>query len=1068
MKPVVAWFAKNPVAANLLMWVLIVGGLFAAINIKVELFPEFSMDMVQIRVMYPGAAPQEVEEGICIPIEEEINAIEGIEEITSSASEGMGSVMIEVRAGEDPRRVLDDVKTRVDAVDTFPEEAEKPVIEELLMRRQVINVAVYGEADEATLKRIGERVRDEINEIDGISQVQLANARPYEISIEVSEEALRRHGLSFDEVAAAVRRSSLDLSGGSLKTSGGEILLRTVGQAYHGPEFDEIVVMTRPDGTRVHLREVATVVDGFEDTDQEARFNGLPVVMVQVFRVGDESALQVASAVQEYVEQLRPELPEGIRAEVWQDASEILRSRLNLLLRNGAQGLALVFAVLALFLRFRISIWVSIGIPLSFLGALMVMAWTGTSVNMLSLFAFILVLGIVVDDAIVVAENVDRERQRGLSGLKAAVRGVQGISVPVVFAVLTSVLAFMPMLNLPGIMGKFLAVIPLTVIPALLFSLVESQLVLPAHLSHEGRLIGTLACVPPFRWWTRLQEAVSRALFGFVDHVYRPTLSLALRWRYAAISMGVATLLGAGGLVAGGFVKFFFFPDIEGDVIAAQLAMPEGTSAQVTARAVARLEESALQIRRELEDEGEEGPRRVVRNLMASIGEQPYLTQQRGFAAAGGPIVGSHFGEVVIELVPSEERVISSAEVANRWRDLCGPIPGTTELTFASALMHAGDPIHVQFTGHDIDELRAVAEELKGHLVNYQGVFDAKHTYRSGKDELVLDVEPAAEALGLSRMALARQVRQGFYGEEAQRVQRGRDEVKVMVRYPEEDRRSLYGLESMRVRTPSGGEVPFSAVASSDRRQGYSTIARADRRRMVNVTANVDHAVANPNEIIEALREDVLPGLLEAHPGVSYSLEGQSSDQMETMMTGGRLFLLALLAMYGLMAIPFRSYLQPAIIMLAIPFGVVGAIVGHLVMGIDLSILSLMGIIALSGVVVNDSLVMVDFVNRNRDAGLSVVEAARAAGVARFRPILLTTLTTFAGLTPLLLEQSLQARFLVPMAVSLAFGVVFATVISLILVPCAYLVLDDLKRAWVWLYGSAAAQPAAGEATPGT
>ncbi len=1050
MKGVTGWFARNPVAANILLLLIVVAGGLSAVSIKMEMFPEFSLETISVRVLYPGAAPEEVEESICVPIEEEVYGIEGVKEITSSASEGVGSVLVEVRAGEDPRRVLDDVKTRVDAIDTFPEEAERPVIEELLMRRQVINVAIFGETDERTLKRLGERVRDEVNALPGITQVELASARPYEISIEVSEFALRKHGLTFDQVAAAVRSSSMDLSGGSIKTAGGEILLRTVGQAYEGAEFEEIVVITRPDGTRVRLGDVATVVDGFEDTDQEGRFDGQPVVLLQVFRVGDESALDISRIVRGYVERARAEMPAGIGLETWQDNAKMLDSRLTLLAKNGLQGLLLVFLVLALFLKFRLSFWVTIGIPLSFLGALMVMPALDQSVNMLSLFAFILVLGIVVDDAIVVGENIYKEHERGNADVGGAVAGVQGVAVPVVFAVLTTIVAFLPMIGLPGLTGKFFAVIPLTVIPALAFSLVESQLILPSHLAHEGGWMERLSRVRPFSWWTGLQTRVSNGLQSFIESVYRPTLERAIEWRYLTASIALALLALTFGTVGGGLVKFVFFPDIGGDVVAAELRMPQGTSAWVTERAVAQVEEAAEELQRELEDDG----RVVIRHFMASVGEQPYLAQQMG--PGGGPSnVGSHFGEVVLELVPSEEREITSEEVANRWRELCGPVAGATDLVFNSALMSAGDPLNIQLAGRNVQQLQQVAEELKQRLATYGGVYDVAHSFRGGKDELVLDLNPEAETLGVTRLDLARQVRQGFYGEEAQRVQRGRDEVKVMVRYPEEDRGRLHGLETMRVRTRDGSEVPFTTVATATQRQGYTTINRADRMRTVNVSANVDLSIANPTEVLRAVEADVLPELLRAHPSMSYSLEGQSSDQAETVAAMGRWFLVALFAIYGLMAIPFRSYVQPLIVMIAIPFGFVGAIGGHLVMGMDLSMLSVLGLVALAGVVVNDSLVFVDYVNRQRALGKRIAEATRTAGMARFRPILLTSLTTFVGLLPLLLERSVQAQFLVPMAVSLAFGVLFTTFVTLLLVPAIYLILEDLQRFPAWLYGSA-------------
>jgi multidrug efflux pump subunit AcrB len=1049
MKPLVAWFARNPVAANILLALIVVAGGMSARSIKMEMFPEFSLDSVLVRVLYPGAAPEEVEESICIPIEEEVHAIEGVKEVTSTASEGVGTVTVEVRAGEDPRRVLEDVKTRVDAIDTFPEEAERPVIEELLMRRQVINVAIFGAADERTLKELGERVRDDVNALPGITQVELASARPYEISIEVSEFELRRLGLTFDEVADAVRSSSLDLSGGSIKTEGGEILLRTVGQAYLGPDFEEVVVRTRPDGTRILLGDVATVVDGFEDTDQDARFDGAPVVMLQVFRVGDESALDISRIVREYIATTRETLPAGIGIEPWQDNAKMLQSRLTLLLRNGLQGLALVFLVLALFLKFRLSFWVTIGIPLSFLGALMVMPWFDQSVNMLSLFAFILVLGIVVDDAIVVGENIYKEHELGNADVGGAIAGVQGVSVPVVFAVLTTITAFLPMILLPGLTGKFFAVIPMTVIPALAFSLIESQLILPSHLAHEGGLMERIARVRPFSWWTALQTRISNGLTAFIERVYRPTLERVLHQRYLALATGLALLVLSFGVVGGGLVKFVFFPDIGGDVVAAELTMPQGTSAWVTERAVDQMEGAAEELRRELEADGD----LVIRHYMASVGEQPFLAQRMG-PRTGAPNVGSHYGEVVLELAPSEEREVTSEEVARRWRELCGPIAGASDVVFEAALMSAGDPLNIQLAGRDVEDLRVAAEELKARLATYPGVFDVAHTFRGGKDELVLDLEPAAESLGLTRLDLARQVRQGFHGEEAQRIQRGRDEIKVMVRYPERDRSVLAGLETMRVRTRGGSEVPFSAVASATQRQGYTSITRRDRMRTVNVSANVDLTVANPTEVLRAVEADVLPELMRAHPSMSYSLEGQSSDQVETMAAMSRWFLIALFAIYGLMAIPFRSYVQPLIIMIAIPFGFVGALGGHLLMGLDLSMLSVLGLVALAGVVVNDSLVLIDYVNRLKRDGAPLVEAVRQAGVARFRPILLTSLTTFAGLLPLLLERSVQAQFLVPMAVSLAFGVLFTTFVTLLLVPAVYLILEDLARLPRWLYGS--------------
>ena len=1051
MRGLAEWFARNSVAANLLMMVLVVGGIAGMATVKMELFPEFSTDVITVAVAHPGVSPEEVEEGICVKIEEEVHGIEGVKRVNSTAVEGLGTVMVEVDESADARRVLDDVKTRVDAISTFPEEAENPVIQEILIRSQVINVAVYGEVGERTLKEFGERVRDEINALPGVSQVEFAGARPYEISIEVSEQDLQRHGLEFDDVARAVRSSSLNLSGGTLKTDRGEILLRTKAQAYRGEEFEQLVLLVRADGTRITVGDVARVVDGFEETDQATRFRGQPAVLVQVFRVGDESALEIADTVNAYVARVSHSLPPGIGLETFQDSAVWLRGRLDLLLKNGLQGLALVFLSLALFLRFRLSVWVSLGIPISFLGTLMVMPGIDQSINMLTLFAFILVLGIVVDDAIVVGENVSKEHEAGHPGIEGAVRGVRGVSVPVVFAVLTTIAAFVPITMLPGTIGKFFGVVPMVVIPALAFSLVESQWILPAHLSHHAQWMDRLSGVWPFKGWSLIQSGVARALESFIHKVYRPGLELALEFRYTTLAIAVATLLLTLGAVAGGWVKYVFFPDIEGDVIAAQVTMPQGTSANMTAEAVSQMERAAQELI--AEHGGDQGEDSIFINFLASVGEQPFLSQQRN-TMAGSSIVGSQYGEVVIELVPGEQRDVTSTALVARWRELCGAVPGAIETSFSAKAMSPGEPIDVQLSGSDFEMLKSAAEELKESLGGYDGVFDVTDSFRGGKQELVLDVLPGAEALGITRVNLARQVRQGFYGEEAQRIQRGRDEVKVMVRYPRVDRESLFGVESMRIRTPSGAEVPFTEVASVRPRRGTATIERTDRTRAIHVTADVDLGVANPNKLLKSLTDQVVPGILERHPGVSVSLEGQSSDQAEFRVAMLRYFGIALFAIYALMAIPFKSYLQPAIVMSAIPFGVVGAIWGHALLGYDVSSLSLMGIAALAGVVVNDSLVLVDWINKERARGVSLVEAARNAGMARFRPILLTSVTTFVGLAPLIAERSVQAQFLIPMAISLAFGVVFSTVITLVIVPTSYLILEDGVRAWRWLYGS--------------
>ncbi|XOV70520.1 MAG: efflux RND transporter permease subunit [Verrucomicrobiota bacterium] len=1051
MNGVIQWFARNNVAANLLVVGLVVAGFTGLSSAKREVFPTVSTDMISVSVEYLGAAPAEVEEGVCIKVEEAIESIEGIKKITSSAMEGMGTIRAELLPSTDMSKALDEIKAAVDAIDTFPELAEKPIVEEILVEKQVINVAIAGDLDERSLKRIGERVRDELAAIPGITQVRLANVRPYEISIEVSESALRKFGIQFDTVANAVRRSSLDLPGGTVKTDGGEILLRTKGQSYTGEEFGRIVLLTRPDGTRLLLEDVANVVDGFMETDQEAFFDGKPSVMVQVFRVGDQNALEISSAVRDYVASNKSALPEGVLMTTWQDDSSYLRSRQELLVKNGLYGLALVFATLALFLRLGLAGWVSVGLFVSFLGTLWVMPIMGVSINLLSLFAFILVLGIVVDDAIVVSENIHAHQENHEHALEASILGAQEVSKPVIFAVLTTVAAFIPLLIVPGNTGKIMRGIPMVVIPTLLFSLIESLFVLPTHLSHRVRIDDKDVDGGP-RWhplmiWHRFQQGFTRRVDRFIHAVYAPLLEKALIWRYLSLSVAVGMFFVTVGLVLGGWVKFQFFPPVEGDNVAAILTLPQGTPVQVTREAVKKLSDSALQLQTEMDQGRTEEEGSVFRHVLASVGQQPYSkTQQEGAGKFVPNISSPHLGEVHVELTASELREgTSSDDLANDWRNLTDVIPGVEDLTFTASIFSSGEPINVQFTGKDFDKLRQAADQLKLHLASYPGIQDISDSFREGKQEMKLSIKPEAEALGLTQADLGRQVRQAFYGEEAQRIQRGRDELRVMVRYPENDRRSIGSLESMRVRLPDGTEVPFEEVAEVTRGRGYSTIQRVDRRRSINVTADVDASKGNTTEIIADLDANFLPKLMQDFPNLQYSWEGERREQQDTIKGILKGYPLALIIIYALLAVPFKSYLQPFIVMSAIPFGLVGAIWGHIIMALPLTILSMFGIVALSGVVVNDNLVLVVYINRQREQGLSLLEAVRKAGVARFRPILLTSLTTFVGLVPLILEKSVQAQFLVPMAISLAFGVMFATAISLILVPAGYLILEDLK-----------------------
>ncbi|MGH0036636.1 MAG: efflux RND transporter permease subunit [Myxococcota bacterium] len=1041
----IAWFARNHVAANLLMILIVFGGIAALPAINQKSFPDIQTEVIQIGVPFLGATPEEVEESVCVRVEEEIQGIEGIEKIRSTAAEGNCGVSAELLEGYPVDRALSEIKNAVDAIDTFPEDTEKPVVSHLTVRRNAMQIALSGDASERALKEIGERVRDEISSLPDVTQVELASVRPYEISIEVSEETLRRHGLTFDQVVAAVRRGSLDRPGGSIRTESGEVRLRTVGQAYRGEEFEQLVVLTREDGTRLLLGEIASVRDGFEEDPSYARFDGRRAVLIKVFRVGEQKVLDLVERVKEYTGEATARLPESLAVTVWRDGSQVLRDRLDILIRNGRGGFILVFLLLALFLRLRLAFWVAIGVPIAFLGALALFPMIGISIDVISLFAFILVLGLLVDDAIVVGENVHRHQEQGEDPLQSAIRGAQEVAIPVVFGVLTTVAAFFPLIVSPGPMGQIFGAIGMVVILCLFFSLVESQLVLPAHLGHMRIGPRHLEAEPTGDGvkarWQRFQSRMSGSLERLASDVYRPVLTRALEWRYATLALGIAIFVVTISVVGSGRLKFSFFPAVEADYVTARLTMPDGTPEEVTAAAIEQIEQAAWRLKRELDAAHEE---EQILHVLASVGQQPSVSNgPPSLSRAGGG--GSHLGEVSLELRSGDARPISAKSVEDRWRALSPPVPGAEELTFSSALFSVGDPIDVRLQSSDVDMLLVAAERMKEKLRTYPGVFDVNDSFREGKEEIRLDILPAAESLGLTLEDLSRQVRQAFYGAEAQRIQRGRDDVRVMVRYPESQRRSLADLDNLRIRTADGGEVPFYAVARAERTRGYANIKRADRQRVINVTAKLDETVTTSNEVLRALRAEFIPRLLADFPGLSYDLEGEQREQQKTMGALIRNFGFALVVIYALLAIPLRSYFQPLIIMAVIPFGLVGAIAGHLLMGMNLSMMSVFGVVALTGVVVNASLVLVHYVNTRREAGDPLEVAVHNAGVARFRPIVLTSLTTFAGLTPLLFERSVSAAFLIPMATSLAFGVAFATVISLFLVPSAYLVLEDLN-----------------------
>ena len=1032
MKGAVAWFAENHVAANLLMLFLLLAGAVTGLTTKLEIFPETSLDMISITMEYPGASPAEVEEAIVRRIEEKVAGLAGIKRIDSVARESLATVTIEVMNDWDLQELLDEVKAEVDRISTFPNETEEPIVREVTRRRQVLNVTVFGDAPESTIKHLTERIKDDITNLPGITLAELAGLRKGEIHIEVSEESLRRYGLTLGKVAEAVRRASLDLPAGSVKTAGGEILVRTKGRRYYAGDYRDIAVISRTDGSKVTLAQIAQLRDGFEDVDLFTRFQGKPAGLIEVYRVADQNALEVAATVKQYIEETRPSLPEGVDISIYRDRSRILKSRIRLLLKNMAFGLILVSLLLGMFLNARLAFWVTLGIPISFMAGLMLLPTFGVSINMISLFAFIMVLGIVVDDAIVVGENIFRMQEEGLEPLKGAVAGTLEVGRPVVFAVLTTVAAFYPLLLGSGVMGKLIRNIPTVVILVLLGSLVECLLILPAHLvASKHRTKRSME-----------EKRTARWLKWFIRRPYAWAVHFCVRWRYATVALGIAILLVTVGTWRAGWIKFTLFPKVESDFLTCSLTMPAGTPVERTAEIAGLVEQAGKEALAEADEKRSEDATSLLKGIITRVGRHG-----RGHGPmASGPQSGSHLAQITMELLEGEKRDVTATQLGNLWRQKVGIVPDAEAITYQSVLFSAGNAVEVHMSLDDHDLLEAAAEELQAELKTYPGVLDVSDSFLPGKDEMQLKLKLTARSLGLTLDDLAKQVRHAFYGAEALRLQRDQDEVKVMVRYPESKRKSLGSVEDMYIRTPDGSEVPFNQVAEVRMEEGYASIERAQRFRVIKVTADVDETITNANEVRTDLEGRVMPKLKLRYPGLRYSMEGEGKEQKESLDDIISGFVIALFLIYALLAIPFKSFSQPLVVMSAIPFGIVGAVFGHLLMGVNLSLLSLFGIVGLTGVVVNDSLVLVDATNRIRREGASVQDAITQGGALRFRAVILTSLTTFAGLTPMILERSLQAQFLIPMAVSLGFGVLFATFITLLLVPCGYVILDDMHN----------------------
>ncbi|MGD9222086.1 MAG: efflux RND transporter permease subunit [Desulfobacteraceae bacterium] len=1028
MRTAIAWFAENHVAANLLMLFMLVAGIVTALSIKMEIFPDTTLDRINISTTYSGASPSEVEEAVVRRIEEKIAGLSGIKRIDSTVREGAGTVSVEVIKDWDARQLMDDIKSELDRMTTLPDESEKPVVSEVIQRRQVITLAIYGDVPEATIKYWTEKLRDDLTNLSGVTQADISAIRTSEIHIEIDEATLQRYNLTLAAVAEKVRRFSLDLPAGSVKTRDGEVLVRTKGRRYLAENYRDIPVITHADSSEVTLGQIAVIRDTFQDVDLSARFEGKPAGIINIYRMADQNALTVCDTVKAFVARFRDNLPDGVQVALFADRSTILKSRLTLLVKNMAYGLCLVVLLLGVFLNLRLAFWVTLGIPISFAAGMILLPTYDVSLNMTSLFAFIMVLGIVVDDAIIVGENVFRHSEQGAPPLKASVEGTLEVGRPVVFSVLTTIVAFWPLMQAGGPMGKMMRSIPVVVMLVLAASLVESLFILPAHLTRSNAA-GRAAAAR--------SNAAARGLKRLAQGPYRRWLALALRWRYLTIASGVALLLMTLGIWMGGHLKFTLLQKVESNNMNVTLTMPAGTPISRTQAVVDRIEQAARDVVAQQERKRPEASPPLMEYISTTMGAH--------FGGGGGSNVGSHLAQVRVQLIKGEKREISTMALTRLWRKAVGRIPDAESISYRSVLHDFGNAIEVDLSIDDDDQLLAASAELKQELQRYPGVSDIEDSFLPGKTEMQLKLKPAAANLGLTLSDLARQVRHALYGAEALRFQRDQDEVKVMVRYPESQRTSLGNVEQMRIRTPEGIEVPFSAVAEVTMRQGYASIKRAQRQRVVTVSADVDEKAANADEIRQNLEKNYLPRLKSKYPNLRCTIEGEGRSRNESMQDVLNSFGIALFGIYALLAIPFRSFAQPLVVMAAIPFGIVGAVWGHLLMGYNLSAYSLFGIVGLTGVVVNDSLVLVHKINALRQAGMDALCAVQEAGTMRFRAIVLTSLTTFAGLTPMLLERSIQARFLTPMAVSLGFGVLFATVITLVLIPCGYLIMDDLQ-----------------------
>lgn len=1026
----VAWMTGHAVAANLAMVACIVGGLMFMSQIRQEVFPEFEIDAVSVSVVYPGASPEEVENGIILVIEDAVSSLDGIDEINSSAREGVGTVIVDVQSGTDLQRLTQDIQKEVDRITTFPEDAEKAQVSTLTRKRMVVSVVLFGDAKEQVLHELAEQFRDRLLQDPGITQVDLSGVKPMEINIEIPQENLRRYQLSLGDIAKKLTEASVDLPAGSIKTGSGEILIRMKERMDYGQQYMRLPIITTADGSQVFLGDIARITDGYDESDYYAIYNGKPAVMVEVYSVGQQTPIQVSDTVKQYLEQAQVDLPEGIAAEIRRDTSIEYSQRIDLLLRNSALGLTLVFITLALFLELRLAFWVMMGIPIAFLGSFLVLPGLGVTLNMISLFAFIIALGIVVDDAIIIGENIYHYRQEGEPPLQAAIKGTQEMAMPVTFSILTNIATFLPLLFIPGFTGKIFGVIPLVVITVFLLSLAESLFILPNHLAHLKRRKqhGVEARIHQY------QQKFSLSFKHWVHNTYGPFLSWIIKHRYLTVITAFSLLIATLAYALSGRMGMTLFPKTEADYAQVTLTLPFGTPLARTEAVVKHLTAAAHRVAAKVP-----GGDQVLKGVFAELGTTDH--QQT---------LGSHLASIRAYLAPPEirDKIMSTDDFNERWRKEADEIAGVESILFESDAggPGSGSALTIELNHRDIKILELASEQLAATLSAYPMVNDVNDGFSSGKEQLDFSLLPEGKSLGLSVQNVARQIRNAFYGAEVIRQQRGRNEIRIMVRLPETERMSEQNLEKLMLWTPSGKEIPLREAVQIKRGRAYTEINRRNGRRNVQVKSGVTPK-SRAGEILNDLKATELPRLMQEFPGLQYSFQGSQADMAESLGSLKMGFVLAVLGIYAMLAIPFQSYILPFIVIISIPFGIIGAIFGHMLMDFDLSILSMLGIVALSGIVVNDSLVLINYATQLRiTSNLSALQVIKQASIQRFRPIVLTTLTTFGGLIPMILETSRQARILIPMAISIGFGILFATLITLVLIPSLYMVAEDIRN----------------------